>query len=85
MKNRYLVLVMRNPGFDTSLIDAHLRFIDDLRTQQRIELSGGFGDRSGGAYILRADSLSDARALAERDPLHVQRASTITVHEWSAT
>lgn len=84
MKHRYLVLVMRNPGFDTSLIDAHLRFIDDLRAQQRVELSGGFGDRSGGAYLLRAESLDEARALAERDPLHLHRASTITIHEWNA-
>lgn len=84
MTQRYIVLVMRNPGFDASLIEAHLRFIDDLRAQRRIELSGGFGDRSGGAYLLRADSLDEARALAERDPLHVRRASTITVHEWNA-
>ena len=83
--NRYLVLVMRNPGFDTSLIDAHLHFIDELRAQQRIELSGGFGDRSGGAYLLRADSLDEARTIAERDPLHTQRASTIAVYEWTAT
>jgi len=85
MKQRYLVLVMRNPGFDTSLVDAHLRFLEELRTQHRVELSGGFSDRSGGAYLLRADSLDEAHALAERDPLHVQRASTITVHEWNAT
>ena len=74
---------MRNPGFDASLVDAHRRFLDDLRARQRIELSGGFSDHSGGAYLLRADSLHEARALAERDPLHVQRASTITVHEWN--
>ena len=84
MKNRYFVLVMRNPGFDESLIGAHRHFLDDLRVQQRIELSGGFGDRSGGAYLLRAASLDEARALAERDPLHVRRASTVSVHEWNA-
>lgn len=84
MKHRYLVLVMRNPGFDASLVDAHLRFLDELRAQGRVELSGGFSDRSGGAYLLLADSLDEARALAELDPLHVRRASTITVYEWNA-
>lgn len=83
--NRYLVLVMRNPGFDTRLVPAHRDFLDDLRAQQRIELGGGFGDASGGAYLLRAGSLADARAIAERDPLHVARASTVTVYEWNAT
>jgi len=81
---RYLVLVMRNPGFDASLIDAHRQFLDDLRAQRRIELSGGFSDHSGGAYLLRAESLGEARTFAERDPLHLQRASTIAVHEWNA-
>lgn len=83
--NRYLVLVMRNPGFDTGLVPAHRDFLAGLRAQQRVELAGGFGDASGGAYLLRAASLADARAIAERDPLHIERASTVTVHEWNAT
>lgn len=82
---RYLVLVMRNPGFDVALVDAHRDFLAGLRAEQRIELSGGFGDASGGAYLLRAASLDDARATAERDPLHRARASTVTVYEWNAT
>ena len=92
--NRYLVLVMRNPGFDTRLVPAHREFLGNLRAQQRIahlanvlrqELAGGFGDASGGAYLLRAASLADARAIAERDPLHVEHASIVTVYEWNAS
>ena len=83
--NRYLVLVMRNPGFDASRIEAHMQFLAGLRAHDRIELSGGFSDKSGGAYLLRAESIADARAIAEGDPLHIERASTITVHEWNAT
>jgi len=82
--NRYLVLVMRNPDFDASLVDAHLRFLDDLRAQGRVELSGGFSDRSGGAWLLRAASLDEATAIAHRDPLHLAGASTVTLHEWNA-
>ena len=83
--NRYLVLVMRNPGFDTRLVPAHREFLGNLRAQQRIELAGGFGDASGGAYLLRAASLDEARAIAERDPLHVEHASIVTVYEWNAS
>lgn len=82
--NRYLVLVMREPDFDLSLVDAHMQFIAGLRDADRIELSGGFGDKSGGAYLLRADSLDEATAIAQRDPLHLQRASRVSVHEWLA-
>jgi uncharacterized protein YciI len=82
--NRYLVLVMRNPGFDAALIEAHGAFLAGLREQQRIELSGGFGDQSGGAYLLRADSLDTARDIARADPLHVSGSSEVRVYEWNA-
>ncbi|MEO7063530.1 MAG: YciI family protein [Dokdonella sp.] len=82
--NLYLILVMRNPTFNPALIGAHLRFLDELRAQERVELSGAFSDQSGGAWLLRAASLAEATVIAERDPLHLQGASTITIHEWNA-
>jgi uncharacterized protein YciI len=82
--NRYLVMVMRRPGFDVSLVESHRQFLAELRAADRIELSGGFSDKSGGAYLLRADSLEEATAIARRDPLHLARASQVTVYEWSA-
>lgn len=82
---RYLVLVMRRPGFDESLVAAHLRFLDGLRGQGRLELSRGFGDRSGGAYLLRGlVGLDEARAVVAQDPLVLQGASDAVVHEWLA-
>ena len=83
--SRYLVLLMRRPGFDEALVAPHIAFLDDLRAQGLLELNGGFGDRSGGAYLLRGvGSLAEAEAIVERDPLAVHRASDITVHEWLA-
>jgi uncharacterized protein YciI len=55
-----------------------------LRAQGRIELSGGFSDKSGGAYLLRADDLAAAQATVQRDPAHTSGGWTITVHEWLA-
>jgi len=81
---RYLVMVMRKPTFDVALAPAHNAFLDALRAQQRIELSGPFTDKTGGAYLLRAASLAEAVDIAHSDPLHVERASTVTVHEWNA-
>jgi uncharacterized protein len=81
---RYLVTVMRTPDFDAGLIDAHRAFLDDLRSQDRLELAGPFTDQTGGAYVLRAETPEQARAIAHDDPLHVAGASTVRVHEWSA-
>ena len=82
---RYLVLLMRRPGFDEALVAPHVRFLDGLREQGLLELSGGFGDRSGGAYLLRGlAGLEEAKAVAAQDPLVVNRASDIVIHEWLA-
>lgn len=82
---RHLVVLMRRPGFDERLVVPHAAFLDELRAQGLLELSGGFGDRSGGAYLLRGiASLEEARAVAARDPLAVHGASDVVVHEWLA-
>jgi uncharacterized protein YciI len=82
---RYLVLLMRRPGFDEALIAPHVDFLDALRADGKLELNGGFSDRSGGAYLLRGiASLAEAKAIVARDPLAVHGASDIVVHEWLA-
>lgn len=80
--NRYLVLVMRRPQFDPAVVPRHREFLDALHAQRRLELRGPFGDGSGGAYLLRADSLDEAHAIAWRDPTHISGGWEITVREW---
>jgi len=81
---RYLVTVMRSPRFDAGLVPAHGAFLDGLRERRQLELAGPFTDASGGAYLLLADDLQTAEALAFTDPLHVSGSSAISVHEWNA-
>ncbi|MBB1061781.1 YciI family protein [Marilutibacter spongiae] len=81
---RYLVMAIRQPGFDAGVIEPHLAYIGQLRARGQLELSGGFSDSSGGAYVLRAADLAEARALADADPLHLTGASRLTVFEWNA-
>ncbi|TYT27424.1 hypothetical protein FZO89_01265 [Luteimonas viscosa] len=77
-------MLMRRPGFDPSLVGPHTAFLDELRARGLLEMSGGFGDRSGGAYLLTGiDSLEQAREIAGRDPLVIQGASDLAVHEWN--
>ncbi|MFD0739869.1 YciI family protein [Lysobacter koreensis] len=81
---RYLVLAWRNPGFDAAVVAPHRGFLDGLRAQGRLELTGAFSDQTGGAYVLLAANLDDARAIVDADPLHTAGASRLTVHEWNA-
>lgn len=81
---KYLVITTRRPDFDPQVIPAHYEFLDNLRAQSLLEQAGPFTDRRGGAYVLTADSLEEARCLAEQDPLSLKRCSEISVHEWDA-
>ena len=81
---RYLVTTLRTPQFQMSVIDEHYAFLDRLRRQEKLELAGPFTDKSGGAYIIKAASLEEARILAFNDPVHITRSSIVTVYEWNA-
>jgi uncharacterized protein YciI len=82
---KYLVLTIRKPHFDDSFVSAHYAFLQSLRDRGILEQAGPFSDRSGGAYVFQADSLGEARAIAEQDPLHVHDCSDVTVREWNAS
>ena len=82
---RYLVLTLRRPDFDPAMIEPHHAHLDALRRRGLLELAGPFSDRSGGAYLLRADSFDAARTIAQADPLHLSGASDVRVYEWHAT
>ena len=81
---RYLVTTLRTPQFQLSVIDAHYAFLDQLRQQGKLELAGPFTDKSGGAYLIKANSLEEARALAFSDPVYTTNSSVVTVYEWNA-
>jgi uncharacterized protein YciI len=81
---KYLVLTIRKPQFDDAAVTAHYAFLGTLRGRGILEQAGPFSDRSGGAYVIRAESLDEARAVAFEDPLHLRDCSEITVREWDA-
>jgi uncharacterized protein YciI len=80
---RFLVMLMRQPQFDPAVIPLHRQFLDALREQGRNEMSGAFADRSGGAYLLRAESLQEALQIAHSDPAHTSGGWNVTVYEWN--
>jgi uncharacterized protein YciI len=81
---RYLVMVMRTPQFQASAIEPHHAFLETLRQNGQLEMTGPFSDKTGGAYVIQADNFAAAQALAFTDPLHTTQSSIITVYEWNA-
>ena len=81
---RYLVMAMRRPSFSEDVVAPHLAFLEALRNAGQLEMTGGFSDKSGGAYVLvNVDSLAQAQAIVSRDPLAVTGTSDLTIHEWN--
>lgn len=79
---KYLVLSRRTSQFCKEVLSDHYAFLERLRETGQLECAGPFTDRSGGAYLLVARSLRDARRLALADPLHIKACSDLEVFEW---
>jgi uncharacterized protein YciI len=79
----YLVLTRRTPNFRTDVLEEHYGFLQKLRDAGQLDCAGPFSDGSGGAYILRANSLDDAGSIALCDPLRIAGCSDIEVYEWN--
>ena len=78
----YLVITLRTPRFDPAVIPAHYAFLEDLQGRGVLAGYGPFADKSGGAYLLKAQSLAQAQALAFADPVHTSGSSQVSVREW---
>lgn len=79
---KYLVTTLRTPDFREEVIARHYAFLAELRSAGKLEGAGPFTDKSGGAYLLRVDSVEEARRIAFADPVHLENCSVVTVREW---
>ncbi|WP_228001551.1 YciI family protein [Nocardia australiensis] len=82
MSNKYLVMAMRTPHFDTAVIEPHRDFLAALLERGQLCESGHFTDGTGGAYVIYADTFETAREIAFTDPVHTTGSSELTVYEW---
>jgi hypothetical protein len=62
---------------------AHLEYLDKLYKENKVVMAGPFTDKKGGMVIYRADSLEEAKRLAEADPAVAEGARTLELREWS--
>ena len=61
----------------------HVEFLERTMAEGRIFARGKFPDGSGGLTIFEAESLEDARKLAESDPYVSEGGRRLDLHEWA--
>lgn len=61
---------------------SHLDYLNARVADGSIHLRGRFPDGTGGLTIYKAETLEEARALAEGDPFISSGARKVDVHEW---
>jgi uncharacterized protein len=76
------ILRMADESRNQAVRPAHLEYLASLEQQGKIHGKGPFTDGSGGMVVYIADSLEDARQLAEADPYVAEKVRSLELHEW---
>jgi uncharacterized protein YciI len=63
--------------------DQHMAFLAKKGDEGKIFARGRFNDGTGGLVIYIANSLEEARKLAQEDPYISTGARTLDLHEWN--
>jgi uncharacterized protein YciI len=83
-----LFVVQTRPAGDMDLVKAHLAYQKRMEQAGSLFLAGPVSDDTGemmqaeGMIIYRAADLSEARALADADPMHANGARTYQIRKW---
>ncbi|MCY8472525.1 YciI family protein [Bacillus halotolerans] len=80
--NTYLMLTTRTDQFNQKHTAGHYEFLDRLQAEKRLKMFGPFSDATGGAYVIKAGSLEEAREIGQADPLVFSGSSELTIKEW---
>jgi uncharacterized protein YciI len=62
---------------------AHLAYLNQLFQEGKVVMAGPFTDKRGGMVIYKADSMEEAKRLAEADPAVTEGARTLELREWN--
>ncbi|WP_088910864.1 YciI family protein [Brevibacillus formosus] len=76
------MITTRTPNFNINDITGHYEHLEHLKKNGRLESYGPFSDSTGGAYLIKAESLEEAVLIGDSDPLIRSGSSTVTVKEW---
>lgn len=76
------ILYLEDAGKNRTLRPEHLAFLLDQESKGRILARGPFSDGAGGLVIYQAESLAEARQVAESDPYVMGGARRLELHAW---
>lgn len=76
------ILYMEKPELNQQYRPQHLEYLTTLHEQGKIFAKGPFVDGSGGLVVYKADSLEEAKQLAETDPYVKEGVRRLELHEW---
>ncbi len=82
MKYFAALLQMKDPAKSQELRPQHVEFLERNQEQGKIFARGRFADGTGGLVIYKAESIEEARKLAESDPYIISGARSLDLHEW---
>ena len=82
MKYYAAFLRMQDPDKSQALRPQHLAFLVENESEGKIFARGRFADGAGGLVIYLAESLEQARRIAESDPYITSGARVLEIHEW---
>ena len=71
---------------DASKIEAvrkpHLEYLEKMVAEGKIHMRGKFSDGLGGLTVYKAETIEEARKMAESDPFVSSGARKLDLHEW---
>ena len=80
----FLILLKMVPGRTLSpeVLGLHAAHLSELDQGGRLVMAGAIPERPGGLIVLRVDSVADAKAVADEDPLVLGGYQTYELGTW---
>lgn len=76
------VLHMLDALKNKEVLPRHVSYLDQLDQQGKVFRRGPFADGSGGLVVYIADSMEEAKEMAENDPHVVEKVRRLELKEW---
>ena len=73
---RFVILISRQKDYSIDIIKKHVEYLKQLDDEGQLVMCGPFQDYDGGIVIIRAESIKEAKEIAESDPFISQGFST---------
>lgn len=73
--------IVDKPRFD-QFVKAHVAYVNQLIEKGHEAKTGYWAERGGGMLTFTADSMAEAQAIVQADPLVANNCVTYELHEW---